>query len=96
MSDYGHYYVKQTEAYLWTVGFDKPAGRGWEPESDHDSERAAKRRAWELNGVEGRYVYWRSEPGLWTVGECGGETLWPVSDHDCPDEAADEVARLNA
>jgi hypothetical protein len=88
------YYAKQTESELWTVGFDWD--KGWEPESDHGTEREAKQRAHLLNGVERCYVYLRSEPGLWTVGELYGSYFEPVSDHDNEDEAADEVIRLNA
>ncbi len=91
------FYVRRCadEDYLWTVGFDHPRS-GWEPESDHDSEREAKQRAWELNGVAGRYVYMRSEPGLWTVGECDSGYWDPDSDWDSPHEAADRVKELNS
>ena len=91
------FYVRRCtgEDYLWTVGFDHPRS-GWEPASDHDSEREAKRRAWELNGIEGRYVYMRSEPGLWTVGTCANGFWDPVSDHDSEAEAAETVMEMNA
>ncbi len=88
------YTVIQSGASLWTVGFNKPDGT-WEPESDYSSEREAQRRAWTLNGVEGCYVYWRSEPGLWTVGEVGGRILYPHSDHDSWADAAAKVIELN-
>lgn len=87
--------VLRTEDALWTVGFRKVDGT-WEPESDHGSEREAKTRVWWLNGVEARYVYWRSEPQLWTVGEVGGSVTYPHSDHDSWQEAAAEVHELNA
>lgn len=89
------YRTIHTEAALWTVGFDKPDG-SWEPESDHGSEREAKQRAHLLNGVEARFVYWRSEPRLWTVGEIGGSILYPHSDHGSEAEAASAVIDLNA
>lgn len=44
-----HYYYRQSERYLWTVGHDDAADR-FQPESDHDNpEDAAARVAW-LNG----------------------------------------------
>lgn len=96
MSDQGGFYVRpSTSEVLWTVGFDHPK-TGWEPESDHNTERDAKRRAWELNGIEHRYVYMRTEPGLWTVGDISGGFWDPVSDHGSETEAADEVITLNA
>jgi hypothetical protein len=92
----GYYVVPSTgEDRLWTVGVELPWNGAWEPESDHGSEREAKQRAWLLNGIEARYAYWRSEPGLWTVfdGANGGE---PESDHGSEADAANEVIRLNA
>lgn len=97
MSDFEGYYVRGPGGgdSLWTVGFDLPGSGAWEPDSDHDSERDAKRRAWELNGVERRYAYQRSEPGLWTVGCCRDGFWDPISDHDSAAEAAEEVMGLN-
>lgn len=90
------YTTIQSEGHhLWTVGFTKPDGK-WEPESDHDSEREAKQRATLLNGTEERYVYHRSEPRLWTVGEIGGSVFFPHSDHGSESDAADTVIELNA
>ncbi len=91
------FYVRRCagEDYLWTVGFDHPRD-GWQPESDHDSERDAKRWARELNGVKGRYVYLRSEPGLWAVGTCENGFWDPVSDHDSAAGAAETVMEMNA
>lgn len=89
------FYAKQTEACLWTVGFDHPR-LGWQPESDHDDEREAKVRTHALNGIEARYVYTSFEPGLWTVGELGGQSFYPHSDHGSAREAAEETIRLNA
>lgn len=42
------------------------------------------------------YVYWQSEPGLWTVGyfEPNG-TKVPESDHDSTEKAAERVHYLN-
>jgi hypothetical protein len=96
-NEFNGYYVRRCtgEDNLWTVGFDHPLA-GWEPESDHNTERAAKRRAWELNGIESRYAYMRSEPELWTVGDCSRGFWDPVSDHGSAAEAADEVIELNA
>jgi hypothetical protein len=98
MSEFQGFYVRRCagEDWLWTVGFDYPGTGEWEPESDHGSEREAKVRAWGLNGVECRYAYRRSEPGLWTVGDCGGGYWDPVSDHDSGHEASETVKRLNA
>jgi hypothetical protein len=43
------------------------------------------------------YVYIRSEPSLWTVGDYwGNDKFEPRSDHDSPKEAAEETAQLNA
>ena len=43
------YVYKQTEKWLYTVGFYDPEGN-WHPESDHESkDKAAERVAW-LNG----------------------------------------------
>lgn len=97
MSDFNGYYVRWCagEDHLWTVGFDRPDTGEWEPASDHDSEREAKQRAWELNGVEHRFAYLRSEPGLWTVGDCSRGYWDPVSDHDSEREAAAVVRELN-
>lgn len=89
------YEVRRSEGSLWTTGFSRPDGR-WEPESDHDNERAAKTRAWRLNGVESRFVYVRSEPGLWTVGEYCGTWWEPEGDYDREAEAADRVIALNS
>jgi hypothetical protein len=88
------YTILHTEPSLWTVGFHRPDGR-WEPESDHDSERAAKVRAHDLNGVESEYVYIRSEPGLWTVGSYDGDHWTPESDHGREADAATRVMELN-
>ena len=43
------YVYKQTESYLWTVGFYDPKGK-WHPESDHESPEAAAERVHYLNG----------------------------------------------
>ncbi len=42
------------------------------------------------------YVYWQSEPGLWTVGiyKPDGERE-PESDHESPEKAAQRVHWLN-
>jgi hypothetical protein len=89
------YTVLRSEASLWTVGFHKPDGK-WEPESDHGTEREAKVRAHDLNGVESEYVYMRTEPGLWTVGSYYGGAQWtPESDHGSAEEAAERVMELN-
>lgn len=43
-----------------------------------------------------RYVYKRTEPGLWTVGFYAPDGEWiPESDHSSGDEAAARVAWLN-
>ena len=42
------------------------------------------------------YVYWRSEPQLWTVGYIEPDgSKQPESDHDSPAEAAKRVHYLN-
>lgn len=42
------------------------------------------------------YLYWRSEPGLWTVGTTDpAGKRHPESDHDSPENAAARVAVLN-
>jgi len=98
MPEFHGFYVRRCagEDRLWTVGFDHPGDGRWVPESDHDIERDAKRRAWELNGIEFRYTYLQSEPGLWTVGDCRLGFWDPVSDHGCKAEAAAAVTALNA
>lgn len=87
----------KSEAQLWTVGFTKPDNGTWEPESDHSGERAAKQRAHELNGVEARYVYLRTEPGLWTVGSYSpGCRFESESDHGSWSDAAARTIDMNA
>lgn len=90
------FYVRNSEPGLWTVGFDHPGTGKWEPESDHDVEREAKQRAWLLNGIECRYAYMCTEPGLWTVGDFGYGSWDPVSDHHSRYDAAQQVIALNA
>lgn len=42
------------------------------------------------------YVYWQSEPGLWTVGYYSPDgERHPESDHASPAEAAERVHYLN-
>ena len=42
------------------------------------------------------YIYLRSEPGLWTVGDYAPDGKWcPESDHDSREDAAARVAWLN-
>jgi len=42
------------------------------------------------------YVYWRSEPGVWTVGYYSPDgKCHPESDHDSKDKAAARVHWLN-
>jgi hypothetical protein len=90
------YYVRASTGLdrLWTVGVELPWNGVWEPESDHDTPRAARQRAYLLNGIEGRYAYFRSERGLWTVFD--GFSSNPEGDHEAEADAADEVIRLNA
>jgi len=88
-------YVESEAHRLWTVGFHKPDG-SWEPASDHSQRASAAQRVNELNGTEFRFVYQRTEPGLWTVGEYGGAIFYPESDHESETEAAARVVELNA
>lgn len=91
------YTVRQPEEALWTVGFVSPYDNTWIPESDHDDEGEADRRAADLNGSFEGFVYLRTEPGLWTVGYYPGAGRFePVEDFGSEQEAADEVIRLNA
>jgi hypothetical protein len=91
------YTTINSEPGLWTVGFNKPDG-GWEPESDHDSQPDAQRRAGRLNGnADWPLVYIRSEPGLWTSGSYGGDGRWePDADWASADDAAEHVIETNA
>lgn len=89
------YVVVRSEGCLWTVGFTGPDGT-WQPDSDHDRAGDARVRAHQLNGIEARYVYRRSEPGLWTVGEYDGDRWEPEGDYASEDEAAERVIALNA
>jgi len=42
------------------------------------------------------YVYWQSEPNLWTVGYYSPDgERHPESDHDTPEKAAERVHWLN-
>lgn len=41
------------------------------------------------------YVYWRSEPGLWTAGFIGPDGKEPESDHRSEESAAARVRYLN-
>ncbi len=43
------YVYINSEPGLWTVGFYDPNGK-WQPESDHESAKAAARRVHYLNG----------------------------------------------
>jgi len=43
------YVYKQTETWLWTVGYYDPKGE-WHPESDHDNAEDAAKRVAYLNG----------------------------------------------
>lgn len=47
--------------------------------------------------MDQKYVYIRSEPGLWTVGFYHPDGAWweAESDHGSPEEAAARVAYLN-
>lgn len=88
-------YIESEAHRLWTVGFHRPDD-SWEPESDHDRRADAARRVNELNGSEFRFVYMRTEPGLWTVGEYGGAIFYPEGDYASERAAAERVVELNA
>jgi hypothetical protein len=96
VSEFDGFYARHTEPALWTVGFDNPATGRWEPVSDHTSRAEAIRYANDLNGGQYAYAFFRSEPGLWAVGECTGGQWTPASDHDTEAEAVAETIRLNA
>lgn len=97
MSDFQGFYVRrcQDEDALWTVGFEFPGTGRWEPESDHDSESRARQRAVLLNGWRGRYAYFQTEPGLWTVGDCSTGTWDSVQDCDSEATAVTLTITLN-
>jgi hypothetical protein len=47
-------------------------------------------------GMETTWVYFESEPGLWTVGFYTPAGKWePESDHESSDKAAERVHYLN-